>query len=58
MIKLLIFAILTQLLASCATSYQTKGGSKFTLELTGNLLDYYRAAKGQERIVEPRGYSK
>jgi len=58
MIKLLIFAILAQMLASCATSYETKGGSKFSLELTGNLLDYYRAANGQERIVEPRGYAK
>ena len=58
MIKLLIFAILAQLLTSCATSYQTKGGSKFTLEFTGNLLDYYRAANGQEMLVEPKGYSK
>lgn len=58
MIKTLIFAILAQLLTSCATSYQTKSGNKFTLELTGNLLDYYRAANGQEKIVEPRGYSK
>ena len=58
MIKLLIFAILAQLLASCATSYQTKGGSKFTLEFTGDLLDYYRAANGQERLAEPRGYTK
>ena len=58
MIKLLTIAILAQLLASCATSYQTKSGSKFTLELTGNLLDYYRAANGQERLVEPRQYAK
>jgi hypothetical protein len=58
MIKLLIFAILAQMLASCATSYERKDGSRFTLELTGNLLDYYRAANGQERLVEPRGYSK
>ena len=58
MIKLLLFAILAQMLASCATSYETKSGSKFTLELTGNLIDYYRAANGQERIVEPRGYAK
>lgn len=58
MIKTLILAILAQLLTSCATSYQTKGGSKFTLEFTGNLIDYYRAANGQERLVEPRGYTK
>jgi hypothetical protein len=58
MIKLLIFAILAQMLASCATSYETKNGSKFSLELTGNLLDYYRAANGQERLVEPREYAK
>lgn len=58
MIKLLIFAVLAQLLASCATSYETKSGNKFTLELTGNLLDYYRAANGQERLVEPRGFRK
>jgi len=58
MIKLLIFAILAQMLASCATSYETKSGSKFSLELTGNLLDYYRAANGQERLIEPREYAK
>ena len=58
MIKLIILATLAQLLASCATSYETKSGNKFTLEFTGNLLDYYRAANGQERLVEPRGYSK
>ena len=58
MIKLLTIAILAQMLASCATTYERKDGSKFSLELTGNLLDYYRAANGQERLVEPRGYSK
>ena len=58
MIKLLTIAILAQMLASCATSYETKSGSKFTLELTGNMLDYYRAANGQERLVEPRRYAK
>ena len=58
MIKLLTIAILAQMLASCATSYERKNGSRFTLEITGNLLDYYRAANGQERLVEPRGYAK
>ena len=58
MIKLLTIAILSQMLASCATSYERKDGSRFTLELTGNLLDYYRAANGQEQLVEPRGYAK
>ena len=58
MIKLLTIAILSQMLASCATSYERKNGSRFTLELTGNLIDYYRAANGQERLVEPRDYAK
>lgn len=56
--KLLTIVILALLLASCATSYETKGGQKFRLEFTGNVLDYYRAANGQEMLTEPKGFTK
>jgi len=41
--KLLILAIVAQLLTSCATTYERKDGGKIRIELTGNVSDYLEA---------------
>jgi hypothetical protein len=46
MIRTLIFAILAQLLASCATSVERKDGTIIRFELTGSVGDYIEAGRG------------
>ena len=45
LIKILIIFTLGILLISCATSYETKDGRKFRVELTGNMGDYLEAGR-------------
>ena len=47
--KLLILAILAQLVASCATSVERKDGTIIRFELTGNLSDYLETARGYSK---------
>jgi hypothetical protein len=44
--KLLILAILAQILASCATSLERKDGTIIRFELTGSVVDYLEAGRG------------